>query len=82
MSQVRATGGSPSQRQLTVVGVFWNATMLHTTEMTRPSQSALSKQSVHIILGRPAHETIHQRWLLYPARIFLGFGGCFSCGMC
>ena len=26
---------------------FWNATILHTADMTQPSQSALSKQSVH-----------------------------------
>ena len=33
--------------QLPVEDVFWNATILHTTDMTQPSQSALSKQSVH-----------------------------------
>ena len=44
---MRAAGGSPSQNQLTVEDVFWNATILHTTDMTQPSQSALSKQSVH-----------------------------------
>ena len=42
ISQVSAAGGSPSQSQLTVEDVFWNATILH---MTQPSQSALSKQS-------------------------------------
>ena len=47
ISQVRAAGGSPPQSQLPVEDVFWNATSLHTTEMTQPSQSALSKQSVH-----------------------------------
>ena len=47
ISQVRAAGGSPSQNQLTVEDVFWNATIFHTTDMTQPSQSALSKQSVH-----------------------------------
>ena len=47
VSQVRAAGGSPTQSQLTVEDVFWNATILHTTDMTQPSQSALSKQSVH-----------------------------------
>ena len=40
-------GGSPSQSQLTVEDVFWNATILHTTDMTQPLQSALSKQSIH-----------------------------------
>ena len=45
--QVKATGGSPHQSQLPVDYVFWNATILHTTDMTQPSQSALSKQSVH-----------------------------------
>ena len=44
---MRAAGGSPSQSQLTVEDVFWDATILHTTDMTQPSQSALSKQSVH-----------------------------------
>ena len=28
--------------------VFWNTTILHTADMTQPSQSALSMQSVHI----------------------------------
>ena len=40
-------GGSPPQCQLTVEDVFWNATVLHRAELTQPSQSALSKQSVH-----------------------------------
>ena len=44
---MRAAGGSPPQSQLTVEDVFWNATILHTTDVTQPSQSALSKQSVH-----------------------------------
>ena len=44
ISQVRAAGGSPPHSQLTVDDVFWNATILHTTYMTQPSQSALSKQ--------------------------------------
>ena len=30
-----------------VEDVFWNATILHMADMTQPSQSALSKQSVH-----------------------------------
>ena len=42
-----AAGGSPPQSQLTVEDVFWNATILHTADMSQPSQSALSKQSVH-----------------------------------
>ena len=46
ISQVRG-GGSPPQSQLPVEDVFWNATILHTTDMTQPSQSALSKQSIH-----------------------------------
>ena len=46
ISQVRAAGGSPPQSQLPGEDVFWNATILHTTGMTQPSQSALSKQSV------------------------------------
>ena len=47
ISQVRAAGGSPPQCQLTVEDVFWNATILHTANMTQPSQSALPEQSVH-----------------------------------
>ena len=46
ISQVRAAGGSPAQSQLTVEDVFWNATILHTADMTQPSQSALSEQGV------------------------------------
>ena len=44
--QGRAAGGSPTQCQLTVEDVFWNATIFYTENMTQPSQSALSKQSV------------------------------------
>ena len=47
ISQVRAAGGSPPQCQLTVEDVFWNATILHTADMTQPTQSALSEQGVH-----------------------------------
>ena len=47
ISQVRTAGGSPPQCQLTVDCVFWNATIIHTTDMVQPSQSALSKQSLH-----------------------------------
>ena len=57
---MRAAGGSPPQCQLTVEDVFWNATM------TQPSQSALSKQSVH---WEGQHERGHQRWLLCPASL-------------
>ena len=45
-SQVRAACGSPPQCQLTVEDVFWNATIVHTANMTQPSQSALSEQGV------------------------------------
>ena len=37
ISQVRAGGGSPPQCQLTLEDVFWNATTLHTLDMTQPS---------------------------------------------
>ena len=47
ISHVRAAGGSPPQCQLTVEDAFWNATITHTADMTKPSQSALSKKSVH-----------------------------------
>ena len=47
VSQVRAACGSSAQSQLTVEDVFWNATILHTANMTQPSQSALSEQGVH-----------------------------------
>ena len=46
ISQVRAAGGSSPQSQLTVEDVFWNAAILHSADMTQPSQSALSKHSV------------------------------------
>ena len=45
--QVRAACGSSAQSQLTVEDVFWNATILHTADMTQQSQSALSEQGVH-----------------------------------
>ena len=47
ISQMKAAGGSSPQCKLNVEDVFRNATILHTAEMTQPSQSALSKQSVH-----------------------------------
>ena len=47
ISQVRAASGSPPQCQLTVEDVFWDATILHTANMTQPTQSALSEQGVH-----------------------------------
>ena len=47
ITQVRAAGGSPPQCQFTVEDAFWNATILHTADMTQPSQSALSEQGVH-----------------------------------
>ena len=47
VSKVRAACGSSAKSQLTVENVFCIATILHTADMTQPSQSALSKQSVH-----------------------------------
>ena len=47
ISQVRAASGSPPQCQLTVEDVFWDATILHTANMTQPTQSALSEQGVY-----------------------------------
>ena len=47
ISKVRVAGCSPPQCQFTIEDVFRNATIIHTAEMVRPSQSALSKQSVH-----------------------------------
>ena len=44
---MRAAGGSSPQSQITVEDVFCNAAILHTADMTQPSQSALSKHSVH-----------------------------------
>ena len=40
-------GCSTPQCQFTIDDVFQNATIIHTADMTQPSQSALSKQSVH-----------------------------------
>ena len=47
VSQVNPACGSSAQSQLTVEDVFWNATIVHTADMTQPLQSALSKQGVH-----------------------------------
>ena len=47
ISQVRAAGGSPPQCQLTVEDDFWNATILHTADMTQATQCALFEQGVH-----------------------------------
>ena len=47
ISKVRVAGCSPPQCQLTAEDTFWNATILHTADMTQPLQSALSKHSVH-----------------------------------
>ena len=44
---MRAAGCSPSQCQFTIEDVFRNATIIHTADVTQPSQTALSKQSVH-----------------------------------
>ena len=40
-------GCSTPQCQFTIEDVFRNATIIHTADMTKPSQSVLSKQSVH-----------------------------------
>ena len=40
-------GCSPPQCQFTIEDVFRNATIVHTADMTQPSQSVLSKLSVH-----------------------------------
>ena len=82
--QVRTASGSPPQCQLTVEDVFWNATIIHTADMTQPSQSALSNQKCTYwedTYWEDQHETVHQRWLLCPVRICPGYGGCFSGGM-
>ena len=47
VSKVRAACGSSAQSQHIVEDVFWNAIILHTASMPQPSQSSLSKQSVH-----------------------------------
>ena len=44
---MRVAGCSPPQCQFTIEDVFRNATIIHSTDMTQSSQSALSKQSVH-----------------------------------
>ena len=44
---MRLAGLSPPQSQFAIEDVFRNATIIHTADMTQPSQSALSKQSVH-----------------------------------
>ena len=47
ISKVRVTVCSPPQCQFTIEDIFRNATIIHTADMTQPSQYALSKQSVH-----------------------------------
>ena len=46
ISKVRVAGCSTPQCQFTIEDVFRNATIIHTADMTQPSQSALSKKSV------------------------------------
>ena len=43
ISKVRVAGCSPPQCKLATEDTFWNATILHTADMTQPPQSALSK---------------------------------------
>ena len=43
ISQERAFSGSP-RFQLTIDDVFWNVTILHTVDMTQPSQAAVYAQ--------------------------------------
>ena len=45
--EVRTAGSSPAQCHLTVEDVCWDATILHTAAMTKPSEYGLSKQSMH-----------------------------------
>ena len=54
ISKVRVAACSSLQCQFTIEDVFRNATIVHTEDMTQPSQSALSKQTY--ILGRPARD--------------------------
>ena len=56
MLKVRAAGGSPSQCQFTIEDVFRNATIIHMADITKPSQSALSKQCVHTEKTSTRHE--------------------------
>ena len=68
--KVGVAGCFPPQCQFTIEDVFRNATM------TQPSQSALSKQSVHI--GKTStRQNISVGYFVQP-----GYGGCFSDGMC
>ena len=54
VSQVRAACGSSAQSQLTVEDVFWNATILHTADMT--NHRSLRCLSRVYIVGRPARD--------------------------
>ena len=47
ISKVMVAGCSPPQCQFTIEDVLRNANIIHPADMTQPSQSALSKQSVH-----------------------------------
>ena len=67
--EARATGGSPPQCQLTVYieDVFWSATILHTADMTQPSQSASSKQSACVHAGKTStRQDIRAGYLVLP----------------
>ena len=71
ITQVRAAGGSPPQCQLIVEDVFLNATILHTADMTQPSQSELSEQGVHT--GKTSTRQDISVGLLCPAMICTGY---------
>ena len=74
ISQVRAASGSPPQCQLTVEDVFWDATILHTANMTQPTQSALSEQGVHSgkIVCTQLFTFISTRYPIQPRAAFQG----------
>ena len=72
---MRAADRSPPQCQLIVEDVFWIATILHTVDMTHPSQSALSRSRVYI-LGRPARDRTSALVTLCYQDIPGGGGGC------
>ena len=65
ISNVRVAGCSTPQCQFTIEDVFRNATIIHTADMARPSQSELSKQSIHT--GKPnTRQDISVGYFVHP----------------
>ena len=80
ISQVMTAAGSPPQCPLTVENVLWNAIILHTADLTQPSQSALSKQCVHT--GNTSTRQDISALVNLSCQDIPRIGLCFSDGIC